>query len=118
MVAQQEGCSQSPWAPRVGSSGRAEARQVTGHWCILIPCGCSIFFLQKPCPDHPSHSSSLWGPPGHAEDRIADGLELPELQVGDWLIFKDMGAYTIATSPSLGGCPQPQITYAMSRVAW
>ncbi|KFP46806.1 Arginine decarboxylase [Cathartes aura] len=67
---------------------------------------------------HPSHSSSLRGPPGHAEDRIADGLELPELQVGDWLIFKDMGAYTIATSSPLGGCPQPQITYAMSRVAW
>ncbi|KAK1205823.1 AZIN2 inhibitor, partial [Pygoscelis papua] len=71
-----------------------------------------------PCPDHPSHSSSLRGPPGRAEDLIADGLELPELQVGDWLIFEDMGAYTIATSSLLGGCPQPQITYAMSRVAW
>ncbi|KAF1645580.1 Antizyme inhibitor 2, partial [Aptenodytes patagonicus] len=69
-------------------------------------------------PHHPSHSSSLRGPPGHAEDLIADGLELPELQVGDWLIFEDMGAYTIATSSLLGGCPQPQITYAMSRVAW
>ncbi|NXU22716.1 AZIN2 inhibitor, partial [Thalassarche chlororhynchos] len=101
-----------------GSDGRVETRQVTGHWCILIPCGCSISPLQKPCPDHPSHSSSLRGPPGHAEDRIADGLELPELQVGDWLIFEDMGAYTIATSSPLGGCPQPQITYAMSRVAW
>ncbi|NWS52742.1 AZIN2 inhibitor, partial [Chunga burmeisteri] len=88
------------------------------HWGILIPCGCSISPLQRPCPDHPSLSSSLWGPPGHPEDRIADGLELPELQVGDWLIFEDMGAYTIATSSPLGGCPQPQITYAMSRVAW
>ncbi|KAF1508486.1 Antizyme inhibitor 2, partial [Eudyptula albosignata] len=69
-------------------------------------------------PHHPLRSSSLRGPPGHAEDLIADGLELPELQVGDWLIFEDMGAYTIATSSLLGGCPQPQITYAMSRVAW
>ncbi|XP_064327451.1 antizyme inhibitor 2 isoform X4 [Phalacrocorax carbo] len=78
----------------------------------------SSLALMKPCPDHPAHSSSLWGPPGHAEDCIADSLELPELQVGDWLIFEDMGAYTIATSSVLGGCPQPQITYAMSRVAW
>ncbi|KGL81136.1 Ornithine decarboxylase 2, partial [Tinamus guttatus] len=46
----------------------------------------SISPLQKPCPDHPSYSSSLRGPPGPAEDRIADGLELPELQVGDWLL--------------------------------
>ncbi|KGL91443.1 Arginine decarboxylase [Charadrius vociferus] len=67
---------------------------------------------------HPLHSSSLRGPPGHGEDCIADGLELPQLQVGDWLIFKDMGAYTIATSSLLGERPQPQITYAMSHVAW
>ncbi|NXP81514.1 AZIN2 inhibitor, partial [Ramphastos sulfuratus] len=69
-----------------------------------------------PCPELPLHSSSLWGPPGHPEDRIADGLELPELQVGDWLIFEGMGAYSTA-SALLGG-PQPQITYAMSRLAW
>ncbi|NXT81450.1 AZIN2 inhibitor, partial [Zapornia atra] len=72
---------------------------------------------QQEQPHRPSHSSSLRGPPGQAEDRIADGLELPELRVGDWLIFEDMGAYTIPSS-SLGGFPQPQITYAMSRVAW
>ncbi|XP_019329081.1 PREDICTED: antizyme inhibitor 2 isoform X1 [Aptenodytes forsteri] len=87
--------------------------------CLLFDSPCPRPQLHKrPCPDHPSHSSSLRGPPGHAEDLIADGLELPELQVGDWLIFEDMGAYTIATSSLLGGCPRPQITYAMSRVAW
>ncbi|XP_072740992.1 antizyme inhibitor 2 isoform X2 [Ciconia boyciana] len=87
--------------------------------CLLFDSPCPRPQLhKKPCPDHPSHRSSLRGPPGQAEDRIADSLELPELQVGDWLIFKDMGAYTIATSSPLGGCPQPQITYAMSRVAW
>ncbi|NXR08996.1 AZIN2 inhibitor, partial [Semnornis frantzii] len=69
-----------------------------------------------PCPELPLHSSSLWGPPGHPEDRIADGLELPELQVGDWLIFEGMGAYS--TASALPGGLQPQITYAMSRLAW
>ncbi|CAM9826180.1 unnamed protein product [Bubo scandiacus] len=87
--------------------------------CLLFDSPCPRPQLRKrPCPDPPSHSSSLRGPPGHAGGRIADGLELPELQVGDWLIFEDMGAYTIASSSPLAGCPQPQITYAMSRVAW
>lgn len=72
---------------------------------------------QKPCPDH-LLCSSLWGPLGLPEDRIADGVELPELQDGDWLIFQDMGAYSIAVPSLLGGCPQPQVTYAMSRLAW
>ncbi|NXV21454.1 AZIN2 inhibitor, partial [Cepphus grylle] len=70
------------------------------------------------CPEPPSLSTSLRGPPGHPEDRIADGLDLPQLQVGDWLIFEDMGAYTIATSAPPGGGPQPHVTYAMSRLAW
>ncbi|NXF31342.1 AZIN2 inhibitor, partial [Nyctibius bracteatus] len=103
-------------AEQPGSDGRWDGG-TAGH-CILIPRGLSISPVQRPCPDHPSCSTSLRGPLGHAEDRIADGLELPQLQVGDWLIFEDMGAYTIATSSLLGGCPQPQITYAMSRVAW
>ncbi|NWW03261.1 AZIN2 inhibitor, partial [Oreocharis arfaki] len=72
----------------------------------------------SPCPEHPWHSSSLRGPPGRAEDRIADGLQLPQLHVGDWLLFGNMGAYTIPTSALLSGCPQPRVTYAMSRMAW
>ncbi|NXY54135.1 AZIN2 inhibitor, partial [Callaeas wilsoni] len=77
-----------------------------------------ITSVTAPCPEHPWHSSSLRGPPGHAEDRIADGLELPQLHVGDWLVFGNMGAYSITTSSLLTGGPQPQVTYAMSRMAW
>ncbi|XP_014801960.1 PREDICTED: antizyme inhibitor 2 [Calidris pugnax] len=87
--------------------------------CLLFDSPCPRPQLHKrPCPEPHSLSTSLWGPPGHPEDHIADGLELPQLQVGDWLIFQDMGAYTIATSSPLGGCPQPHVTYAMSRLAW
>ncbi|NWV53385.1 AZIN2 inhibitor, partial [Daphoenositta chrysoptera] len=79
----------------------------------------SCFSLQRPCPEQPWHSSSLRGPAGHGGDRIADGLRLPQLHVGDWLVFGNMGAYTITASSSLlSGCPQPQVTCAMSRVAW
>ncbi|KAM6045437.1 antizyme inhibitor 2 [Chlamydotis macqueenii] len=73
---------------------------------------------RRPCPDCPSRGSSLRGPAGRAEDRIADGLRLPELQVGDWLIFEDMGAYAVAPPSPLAERPRPRITYAMSRLAW
>ncbi|KAM6335063.1 antizyme inhibitor 2 isoform 2-T4 [Alca torda] len=87
--------------------------------CLLFDSPCPRPQLHKrPCPEPPSLSTSLRGPPGHPEDRIADGLDLPQLQVGDWLIFEDMGAYTIATSAPPGGGPQPHVTYAMSRLAW
>ncbi|NWX11608.1 AZIN2 inhibitor, partial [Aegotheles bennettii] len=84
-----------------------------GSWPLPRPCP-----LQRPCLDPPLHSSSLRGPLGQAGDRIADGLELPELRVGEWLIFQDMGAYTLAASSLHEGWLQPQVTYAMSRLAW
>ncbi|XP_030320218.1 antizyme inhibitor 2 isoform X2 [Calypte anna] len=87
--------------------------------CLLFDSPCPRPRLHKrPCQDPPSHSSSLRGPLGHGEDHIAEDLELPELQVGDWLIFEDMGAYTTTALSPPGGCPQPPVTYTMSRLAW
>ncbi|NXT64664.1 AZIN2 inhibitor, partial [Chaetops frenatus] len=82
------------------------------------PCVCSVFFPQRSCPEQPWHSSSLWGPLGQSQDLIADGLELPQLQVGDWLLFGNMGAYSMPRSPLLWGGPQPRVSCAMSRTAW
>ncbi|XP_063168681.1 antizyme inhibitor 2 isoform X2 [Candoia aspera] len=86
---------------------------------VLFSNICPIpVLLKKPPPDVPLHSSSFWGPTGDGLDRIADGLELPELQVGDWLVFENMGAHTVLARSSFQG-PQPaQIHYAMSRMAW
>ncbi|XP_042692058.1 antizyme inhibitor 2 isoform X5 [Centrocercus urophasianus] len=87
--------------------------------CVLFDSPCPKPLLhKKPCQEHPLCSSSLRGPLGQAEDQITNDAELPELQDGDWLIFQDMGAYTITTSSLCSGCPRPHVTYAMSRLAW
>lgn len=49
---------------------------------------------------------------------MAEGLWLPQLQVGDWLVFDNMGAYTVDTKSLLGGTQARRVTYAMSRLAW
>ncbi|KAM6996003.1 antizyme inhibitor 2 isoform 4-T4 [Passerculus sandwichensis] len=89
--------------------------------CLLFDSPCPRPRLhRRPCPEQPWHSCSLRGPRGHAEEpSIAEGLRLPQLHVGDWLIFGDMGAYSVPTSPlGTAGGAQARITYAMSRVAW
>lgn len=74
--------------------------------------------LQKPSADQPLYSSSLWGPAVDGCDPVAEGLWLPQLHVGDWLVFDNMGAYTMDTKSLLGGTQAYRITYAMSRLAW
>lgn len=73
---------------------------------------------KKPSPDQLLHNSSLWGPTCDGLDRIAEHLQLPELQVGDWLLFDNMGAYTVAASSTFNGFQQSRIHYAMPRAAW
>lgn len=89
--------------------------------CLLFDSPCPRPRLHKrPCPEQPWHSCSLRGPRGPGEDpSIAEGLQLPQLHVGDWLIFGDMGAYSTPTASLLtAGGAQARVTYAMSRMAW
>ena len=74
--------------------------------------------LQKPSTEQPLYSSSLWGPVASGCDCVAEGLWLPQLHVGDWLVFENMGAYTVGVGSLLRGAQTCRITYAMSRVAW
>ena len=56
-------------------------------------------------------STTLWGPTCDSMDKISDTLALPELSVGDWLVFENTGAYTIAGSCRFNGFPLTSKVY-------
>ncbi|XP_037594198.1 antizyme inhibitor 2 isoform X2 [Cebus imitator] len=86
---------------------------------VLFDNICPTPILQKkPSTEQPLYSSSLWGPAVDGCDCVAEGLWLPQLHVGDWLVFDNMGAYTMGMGSPFGGTQVCHITYAMSRVAW
>uniref|UniRef100_A0A2K6FBX4 Antizyme inhibitor 2 n=1 Tax=Propithecus coquereli TaxID=379532 RepID=A0A2K6FBX4_PROCO len=86
---------------------------------VLFDNICPTPILQKKSStEQPLYSSSLWGPVADGCDCVAEGLWLPQLQVGDWLVFDNMGAYTVGTGSLLGRTRACRITYAMSRLAW
>ncbi|XP_073936756.1 antizyme inhibitor 2 isoform X2 [Castor canadensis] len=86
---------------------------------VLFDNICPTPILQKkPSAEQALYSSSLWGPAADGRDCVAEGLWLPQLHVGDWLVFDNMGAYTVGTGSLLGGTQACHVTYAMSRVAW
>ena len=43
---------------------------------------------------------------------------LPEMHVGDWMLFENMGAYTVAAASTFNGFQRPNIYYVMSRPMW
>ena len=57
------------------------------------------------CETAPLEPSSLWGPTCDSIDCVLPDVELPELQVGDWLAFRNMGAYTSCAASNFNGMP-------------
>jgi len=47
--------------------------------------------------------STIFGPTCDSMDCIGKDIDLPELEVGDWLYFKNMGAYTVAAASPFNG---------------
>nr|XP_037862955.1 ornithine decarboxylase-like [Chlorocebus sabaeus] len=75
--------------------------------------------LQKrPKPDKKYYSSSIWGPICDGLDRIVERCDLPKMHVGDWMLFENMGAYTVAAASTFNGFQRLVIYYVMSGLAW
>ena len=51
-------------------------------------------------------------------DLIVKDCELPELEVGEYVAFTNMGSYTIAGSTPYNGIPLPTTVYAASNSVW
>lgn len=62
----------------------------------------------------PQYESSVWGPTCDSMDCIQRKTVLPEMQVGEWLYFEDMGAYTMCAASQFNGMPLAEKVYAYS----
>ncbi|XP_029928181.1 antizyme inhibitor 1 isoform X2 [Myripristis murdjan] len=67
----------------------------------------------------PVFSSSLWGPSGDDMDQVVEHCLLPEINIGDWLIFTHAGAYSLGQPISISSdTPTPPVYYVISSGDW
>ena len=58
---------------------------------------------------------TIWGPTCDSIDKICEDASLPaRLQVGDWLGFEGMGAYTICAASRFNGFEVSRVLYTAS----
>ncbi|XP_076439975.1 ornithine decarboxylase-like [Babylonia areolata] len=62
--------------------------------------------------------TSVWGPTCDGLDQIMKNAKLPELSVGDFINFPDMGAYTLCAGSTFNGMPRPDVYYHCSSNIW
>lgn len=64
------------------------------------------------CRASKTYTSTVFGPTCDALDTVLTDHQLPELEVNDWLVFPNMGAYTAAAGSNFNGfCTSAILTY-------
>eukprot|EP01119_Soliformovum_irregulare_P006484 TRINITY_DN1853_c0_g1_i1.p1 TRINITY_DN1853_c0_g1~~TRINITY_DN1853_c0_g1_i1.p1 ORF type:complete len:413 (+),score=104.09 TRINITY_DN1853_c0_g1_i1:221-1459(+) len=79
--------------------------------CILFDNAMPPMTVLNPGDRHLKHRCTIFGPTCDSLDCIARDIDVIELEVGDWLYFKDMGAYTTAASSPFNGFKSSQCFY-------
>lgn len=58
---------------------------------------------------------SIWGPTCDSLDCITKSVMLPKVNVGEWLYFRNMGAYTCSAASTFNGFNKPRKYYTISQ---
>lgn len=64
------------------------------------------------------YESSIWGPTCDGLDQVMDNVLLPDMKLGDWIIFEDMGAYTLPVASPFNGFPIPKVHIVADENIW
>lgn len=63
-------------------------------------------------------TSSIWGPTCDGLDCIHSSIKIPKLNVADWIVWKNMGAYTMSAAVQFNGLPFGKPLYFVSKQFW
>lgn len=70
------------------------------------------------CAEEAMYASSLWGPSLDPLDQVVERCLLPELSVGDWLLFSNMGVCGLEDLSCLSTAPPLPVYYTVSTPDW
>ncbi|XP_074109288.1 ornithine decarboxylase 1 [Cotesia typhae] len=62
--------------------------------------------------------SSIWGPTCDGLDQVVENVLMHDLDLGDWIIFENMGAYTLPVASPFNGFPVPKVHVIADENVW
>ncbi|EZA54029.1 Ornithine decarboxylase [Ooceraea biroi] len=62
--------------------------------------------------------SSIWGPTCDGLDKVVENVMLHDMELGDWIIFENMGAYTLPVASPFNGFPIPKVHIVAEEDIW
>ena len=66
--------------------------------------------------DMEKYSSSLWGPTTQDLDCVSKCYDMPVMNLGDWIVIPNHGAYTFYFSSGFSGVEKPRVVYINNQI--
>ncbi|XP_029913185.1 ornithine decarboxylase-like [Myripristis murdjan] len=81
--------------------------------------GCISPYLQRAAEgSERRYRSVIWGPTCDSLDKLTDSCLLPELQVGEWLLMDNTGAYTVCLATDFNGFEKAHVYSVVTPETW
>ncbi|KAI8807436.1 pyridoxal-dependent decarboxylase [Cladochytrium replicatum] len=84
---------------------------------VLLRNGEYLYESDTALLEEPNYTCSIWGPTCDSIDCISKKESLPELNIGDWMYFENMGAYTLCAASNFNGFRKSSIVYTNTYLA-
>jgi len=68
--------------------------------------------------DEHQYTCRVWGPTSNDLDCIVKECLLPDMDIGEWIIFHEMGAYSMVFASSFNGMAKPKCYYRLPTQEW
>jgi ornithine decarboxylase len=65
-----------------------------------------------------TYPSTIFGPTCDALDTLLENEKLPDIPIGEYLVFENMGAYTLCVASPFNGFPLPKVHCFISLEIW
>uniref|UniRef100_A0AC34QWU4 Ornithine decarboxylase n=1 Tax=Panagrolaimus sp. JU765 TaxID=591449 RepID=A0AC34QWU4_9BILA len=73
------------------------------------PVGEPLF--PDPQKDKKKYPCTVWGPTCDGLDQVEESTQMRQMKVGEWLYYRNMGAYTSVASSTFNGFEKPKTYY-------
>ncbi|CAH0548011.1 unnamed protein product [Brassicogethes aeneus] len=60
----------------------------------------------------------IWGPTCDSSDKICENVNMPRMNIGDWIVFENVGAYTLTLATNFNGIPTPKVYGVVCEQMW
>uniref|UniRef100_A0A182MYL5 ornithine decarboxylase n=1 Tax=Anopheles dirus TaxID=7168 RepID=A0A182MYL5_9DIPT len=66
----------------------------------------------------PTYPTTVWGPTCDSTDIVCEDVDFPEHQIGDYIVFENLGAYGMPFATNFNGFPKPTVEVYVKELTW